>query len=46
MPKLSLYSKHSEYDENGPMMSWHYWTDEEKSWVIKEAYKRAAISGE
>ena len=39
MPKLSSYSNLDYPDGEEQIMPWEFWTDEERSLVIKESYK-------
>jgi hypothetical protein len=43
MPRFSTYTADYSTLETLP---WYFWTDEERSYVIKEAYRRLYITSE
>ena len=44
MPRLSLYSNLDYPDGEERIMPWEFWTEEERSLVIKEGYKDLVLS--
>jgi hypothetical protein len=44
MPRLSSYSNFDYPDGEEQIMPWEFWTDEERSLVIREAYKDLTLT--
>jgi hypothetical protein len=44
MPRLSTYSNFDYPEGEEQIMPWEFWTDEERSLVIKEGYKDLVLS--
>jgi hypothetical protein len=44
MPYLSLYSNHDIPEGQEKIYPWRFWTDEERSLVLKTAYERMALN--
>ena len=44
MPRLSTYSNYDYPEGEEQIMPWEFWTDEERSLVIKEGYKDLVLS--
>lgn len=44
MPKLSMYSNDIYRGDEGETMPWEFWTDEEKSLVIQNGYRRLILT--
>lgn len=44
MPRLSTYSNLDYADGDEEILPWEFWTDEERSLVIKEGYKNLIIT--
>jgi hypothetical protein len=43
MPRFSTYA--ADYSKN-ETVPWYFWTDEERSYVIKQAYERLYLTSE
>lgn len=44
MPRLSTYSNYDYPEGEEQVMPWEFWTDEERSLVIKEGYKNLILT--
>ena len=44
MPRLSTYSNYDYPEGEEQVMPWEFWTEEERSLVIREAYKDLSVT--